>query len=263
MSDGHVEETNLAGRSGVYFDAAASAALPEPCPHCVEHMAGLEAAIEYVFEDKRLLFKALTHSSYAHENVREGVRHNERIEYLGDAVLALVLADYLFRRFPERWEGDLTLMRSWLVSESSLAEVAQEVNLSYYLLLGSGEDISGGRERAALQADAFESLIGSIYLDGGYEAVAEVVLRLFADKLMTVDSDKERINVKNELQAKLSALPEYVVIDERGPEHMKEFEVEVRTSGTCLGSGAGSTKKEAEMRAAEAALAALEDREAL
>jgi ribonuclease-3 len=260
MSDADAEHESLAGRSGVYYDSAASAALPEPCPHCLERMAGLEEATGYTFRDKRLLFKALTHSSYAHENIHEGVRHNERIEYLGDAVLALVLSDYLFRRFPERWEGDLTLMRSWLVSESSLAEVAQTVNLSYYLLLGSGEDVSGGRERAALQADALESLIGSIYLDGGYQAVADVVLRMFTEKLKTVDTDKERINVKNELQAKLSTLPEYVVVDEWGPEHMKEFEIEVRIGGTCLGSGTGSTKKEAEMRAAEAAL---EYREAL
>jgi ribonuclease-3 len=247
--------------SRVYFDPGADAALPEPCGHCLEHMAGLEEAIGYTFTDKRLLFKALTHSSYAHENEDARVRHNERIEFLGDAVLALVLADYLFRRFPFRWEGELTLMRSWLVSESSLVDVAQQINLSYYLFLGSGEDVSGGRERSALQADALEALIGSIYLDGGYRAAADLVVHLFADKFETVDTDKWQINVKNELQARVSSLPEYCVVAERGPEHMKEFEIEVRVDGTVLGSGTGSTKKEAEMHAAEAALAALEHKE--
>jgi len=239
--------------------------MAEPCPKCLERMSGLEQELHYSFDDKRLLFKALTHSSYAHEHPRATMRHNERLEFLGDSVLGTILADYLFRNFTERWEGELTLMKSWLVSESSLASIARQVNLGYYMLLGTGEDTSGGRDRAALLADALEALIGAVYLDGGMDAATEMVMRLFGDRLHTVDMDKDRINYKNELQSVFHSRRrgglDYRVTSTHGPDHRKAFEVEVRSGGEMLGRGSGASKKEAEMSAAQDALLRLEHEE--
>jgi ribonuclease-3 len=225
-------------------------------------VADLERMVGYVFHNKGLLLKALTHSSYAHENPRARLRHNERVEFLGDAVLDLLLAEYLFRHFTERWEGELSLMRSWLASESSLADVAQSINLGGFLFLGVGEETSGGRHRAALLADGLEAVLGAIYLDADLETTRRVVLRLFADKLASVDEEKERVNYKNALQSRMSALGrgalDYRVLSTEGPEHMKRFEVMVCSKGAELGRGTGSTKKEAEMQAACAALLALD-----
>lgn len=236
----------------------AYAYLAEPCESCLERMALLERRIGYAFRSKRLLFKALTHSSYMNENPRSGMRHNERLEFLGDAVLGVILAEHLFRFFPERREGELSLMRSWLVSESNLSELAQEMDIGYYLLLGCGEDASGGRGRAALLADAFEALVGAIYLDGGFVAAGTFVLAAFAVKLRTVDEDKAQINYKNALQQeaydRFGDQPQYVVVAVSGPEHTKQFSVEVRLAGRVLAAGDGASKKEAEMNAARTAL---------
>jgi ribonuclease-3 len=235
--------------------------LCEPPEEHLNDLKRVERALGYTFGDKRLLYKALIHSSYINENQRDGIRHNERIEYLGDAVLSLILSEYLFRRYPERWEGDLSLMRSWLVSESSLASVARRIGLPEYIYLGNGEAGTGGRERSALHADALEALIGSIYLDGGCGEAARVVLNLFKEKLDKVDAEKERINSKNTLQYRLHAQyhadPEYQVVRTSGPDHMKKFEVVVQFDGKVLGHGEGYSKKEAEMNAASCALETL------
>ncbi len=238
----------------------------EPCPTCRERVRLLEQMIGYEFQHVQLLFKALTHSSYAHENSRSGVRHNERMEFLGDAVLGLVLSEHLFRVFHDRWEGELSLMKSWLVSEANLAAVAYDINLGYYLFIGTGEETSGGRMRLALLADALEALIGAVYLDGGLPAARVLVERLFADKLVTADSDKAQINYKNALQRTMHPRAQhelrYVVAAASGPEHAKQFEVEVRTRTKVLGRGTGSSKKEAEMNAARDALEHLAEEEA-
>lgn len=254
-----------------YNDAVASDAWHEyetlawPCPKCRERVRTLEQLVGYEFQHLPLLFKALTHSSYAHEQPQRGVRHNERLEFLGDAVLGLVLAEHLFRVFPERWEGELSLMRSWLVSENNLAAIAQQINLGYYLLLGHGEETTGGRTRAALLADALEALIGAVYLDGGLPAARALIERLFADKLATVDSDKLKIDYKNALQRTLHprALHDirYVVTATSGPQHQRQFVVEVQAGSHVLGRGVGCSKKEAEMNAARDALERLAEAE--
>jgi len=230
----------------------------EPCAKCRERVRMLEYMIGYQFQHVPLLFKALTHSSYAHEHPRTGIRHNERLEFLGDAVLGLVFSEHLFRTFPDRWEGELSLMKSWLVSEANLAAIASQINLGYYIFLGTGEETSGGRARPALLADALEALIGAVYLDGGLPAARILVERLFADKLATVDNDKAQINYKNALQRTMHPRAQrelrYVVAAATGPEHHKQFTVEVRAGAHVLGRGTGSSKKEAEMNAARDAL---------
>jgi ribonuclease-3 len=235
----------------------------EPCEKCRARLHALEALLQYEFDHAELLLKALTHSSYANENSRAGLRHNERVEFLGDAVLDLILADHLFHRFRDRSEGDLSLMRSWLASEVSLADVAQSIDLGLFLFLGVGEEASGGRARPALLADALEAVIGAVFLDRGFAAAQAVVLRLFKDKLEVVDEDKHRVNYKNMLQTRLAAKSrndlEYRVTNVDGPEHMKRFAVEVWSNGVCLGCGMGASKKEAEMTAACAALATLDE----
>lgn len=244
---------------------AAVHAWNEPCDKCRERVRLLEQMIGYEFQRVQLLFKALTHSSYAHENARSGLRNNERLEFLGDAVLGLVLSEHLFRVFHDRWEGELSLMKSWLVSEANLAAIAHDINLGYYMFLGTGEETSGGRSRVALLADALEALIGAVYLDGGLPAARALVERLFADKLATVDSDKAQINYKNALQRTMHPRAQhelrYVVAAATGPEHNKQFTVEVRTRTHVLGRGTGSSKKEAEMNAARDALERLADEE--
>jgi len=227
------------------------------------HLREAEEALGYRFHDKRLLCKALMHSSYVNEHPTDGVRHNERVEFLGDAVLSLILSEYLFRHYPDRWEGELSLMRSWLVSEATLARIAQSIKLPAFILLGNGEDTTGGRERTSLHADVLEALIGSVYLDGGGTEATRIILRLFKDMLRCVDEEKESINCKNALQAKLHSIyhmePEYRIIRTEGPDHMKQFDVEVRINGTVLGSGSGFSKKEAEMNAAAMALEYIEE----
>ncbi len=235
---------------------------PDPRGQSAGRLRLLEQTLGYTFTNERLLYKALTHSSYANEKTRHGLRHNERMEFLGDAVLGLVLSDCLFSRFPDRREGEMSLMKSWLVSESSLSTVAKSIELGNYLFLGSGEDAAGGRARSALLADALEALIGSVYLDGGFTPASRLVLKLFAARLETVDEDKEQINYKNALQMLMHSRgrgdPEYVLTAAKGPDHMKTFETEVRIDGSPLGRGTGPTKKEAELNAAKEALEALQ-----
>jgi len=232
--------------------------LIEPCWKCLGHLANLEKAIEYCFKDKKLLLKALTHTSYAHENVSEFIAHNERLEFLGDSALGLVIAEYLFERFPERREGKLSLMKSWLESETQLALVANEIELGSYLFLGVGEEKSSGRKRTALLADALEALIGAVYLDGGIHAAKNLILRLFENYLEEIDAEAKKINYKNLLQMKLQrkkkGIPEYFLSSSEGPDHDKQFIVEVKLGEKILGKGQGKSKKEAEMYAAEKAL---------
>lgn len=226
-----------------------------------DQLARLEERLGYRFKKRALLLEALSHSSYAHERGGGDAPSNERMEFLGDSVLGLVITRHLYGRYRRRHEGELTLMRSVLVSRDSLAGVAAEVGLGAHLFLGKGEAAGGGRERSSNLANALEAVIAAIYLDGGIEAARRVTSALFSGLLARIDSTRDRLNYKNMLQQygqeRGQGSPRYVLLSSRGPQHRKTFEVEARLGGVPLGRGAGPNKKAAEQEAARAALAAV------
>ncbi|MBQ5334913.1 MAG: ribonuclease III [Oscillospiraceae bacterium] len=214
----------------------------------------LEQAIGYPFQKPELLTEALCHSSYANET-RGALRCNERLEFLGDSVLSIVVSDHLFRstNLPE---GELTKIRASLVCEKSLFEWAKRISLGDYLLLGHGEEQSGGRERPSILADAFEAVIAAIFLDGGMEPAAKHILRFLPEQF---DRPSEAFHdYKTALQEVIQQNPEerveYVLTGEEGPDHMKQFTVEVRLNSNVIGKGMGRSKKIAEQMAAREAL---------
>lgn len=213
-------------------------------------------------EDLTLLDKALTHSSYTFENKLSPIHNNERLEFLGDAVLKLVASEYLFYRFPEYAEGEMTKIRAILISDNVLSKIAERINLGKYLKLGYHEAKAGGRKRSSTLACAFEALLGALYLDGKMKDIQEMLLRLLADEVTNIDQDATRDNCKAVLQeytqAKDGCLPEYNVIKESGPPHNKTFEVEVLINGDRYGVGKGKSKKEAQQQAARVALEKIE-----
>lgn len=216
----------------------------------------LESALGYRFKNITLLENALTHSSYANERWRDSLASNERLEFLGDSLLGMIVADYLFRTFPERPEGELTRIRADLVCETTLAQVAGRLGLGQYLLLGHGEEQGGGRMRESILADAVESLLAASYLDGGFEAVTGIVRRLIladvpAEKLRNVDY---KTKLQELVQKKKNQVIQYELIGESGPDHAKHFQVEVLINGEVVGKGTGSSKKRAEQDAAHAAI---------
>lgn len=218
--------------------------------------AALEEAVGYTFRDKRLLANALTHSSYANELRNPSVTSNERLEFLGDAVLGYLTAEYLYTRLAVP-EGDLTRLRATMVCERSLHGFAQEIGLGTALRLGRGEENTHGRERPSILADAFEALVAAICLDGGLEAARAFVLR-FADAFFAQKIDYLVDDYKTALQEIVQKSPgerlEYVLVSESGPDHDKKFVVEVHLNSNVLGTGEGHSKKEAEQRAAREAL---------
>lgn len=220
-------------------------------------MQPLESRINYKFRNSLLLAEALTHPSLAYESQKPHF-DNQRLEFLGDAVLQLVVTDELFRRFPDFPEGRLTKLRSRVVSRRALARFAMMIHLGDYVLLGKGEEATGGRKRLSTLADAFESLIGAVYLDSGMEKVRALVLRLIESDLGHMIASPEERNPKGELQERLQALhpesPVYRIIGESGPDHRRVFQAEVAWRGTVLATGKGKSKKEAEIRAAAEAL---------
>jgi len=227
----------------------------------------LEAILGYEFADKELLRLALTHPSYAHEAGRGGhpSHDNQQLEFLGDAVLGLTASEWLVRRFPQRSEGYLSKLKARLVSEAHLAEVARKLGLGEYLFLGRGEHISGGRDKPAVLADALEALIGAVYLDGGLEAARRVVERWVvpeAEELASLETECE--DYKGRLQELAQALklpqPQYRLVGTAGPEHSKEFTVEVSIGDRWVATGRGSSKKRASQQAAAALLAQLQAR---
>jgi len=183
---------------------------------------------------------------------------NERLEFLGDAVLGVVVTEYLFRQFPNASEGELTEMRSSVVSQEVLAQASRDIGLGDYLYLGEGEERTGGRERESILADALEAVIGAIYLDGGIESARQVIKYLLLDHLDSILESEISRNYKSQLleymQARGLGSPEYAVIEEVGPDHEKEFTVEVRIQGRVMGRGKGKSKKKAEQEAAQRAL---------
>ena len=219
----------------------------------------LEAAIGYRFKNITLLQNALTHSSYANERWHDSLMSNERLEFLGDSILGMVVAEYLFRNFPNRPEGELTRMRADMVCESSLARIAEQVNLGKHLLLGHGEEQGGGRNRPSILADAVESVIAASFLDGGM-AAAEGLIRRFVlcnvpvSKLKNLDY---KTSLQELVQQKKNQQLSYQLTGESGPDHDKEFFVDVLLNGAVVGKGTGSSKKRAEQDAARAAIEAL------
>jgi ribonuclease III len=218
----------------------------------------LERRLGYRFRDVGLLEHALTHKSKAHEDATGGVVDNESLEFLGDAVLGFVVADLLYREFPHFHEGQKSKAKAALVSTAALAELAQRIGLGAYLLLGRGEEKTGGRQKQALLADGCEAVIAAIYLDGGIDAAREFVLAELRDEIEHVRSPDFLRDFKSALQERLQAsgrpLPDYEVTSERGPDHDKRFHVTVRVQGEELASSEGRTKKEAEQAAARQAL---------
>ena len=225
-------------------------------------MFTLEEKLGYAFKNKALLENALQHSSYANEHRGSGMRSNERLEFLGDAVLGMVTADYLFRKHPDLPEGDLTRLRAALVCEDSLYEVAQSLELGRHLKLGRGEEQGGGRRRPSILADATESVFAAVYLDGGMEAASELIHRVLLDKGREEAVEERRRDFKTELQElvqrKSGSTLGYQLVGSTGPDHAKVFEAAVLLNGEVFSTGTGHSKKEAEQAAAGAALEKLQ-----
>ncbi|MDE3155253.1 MAG: ribonuclease III [Acidobacteriota bacterium] len=225
--------------------------------------AGLERRIDYRFRDSELLDQALTHTSRAHEEGSGATPDNESLEFLGDAILGFLVADVLFREFPDFDEGRKSKTKAALVSTTALARAAERIGLGTYLRLGRGEEKTGGRRKQALLADAFEALIAAIYLDGGIEHARAFVERELAGPFAEVrQSESFGQDFKSALQEFLQShgvpLPEYGQVGTVGPDHRKQFEVEVRVSGDAVARGTGPSKKEAEQEAARLALERLQ-----
>ncbi len=218
----------------------------------------LEKIIEYRFKNRGLLRCALTHRSVIRENSSAQLHSNERLEFLGDAVLGTVVSSFLYERFPEKNEGDLTKLKAVLVSESILSRVAKEINLGEFLDLSEEEDKAGGRERISIIADAYEALVGAVFLDGGLAVAKRVVKNQLIQRYWELITDEEHFNYKGELLEYLQSfgwgMPKYEIAEEAGPDHQKRFTVDVFAQGRKMGMGVGKSKKEAEQRAAKAAL---------
>lgn len=225
-------------------------------------MKNLEDRLGYHFKDPTLLQTALTHSSYANENRGRGIECNERLEFLGDSVLGMVVADNLYRTRTDWPEGELTRFRASLVCEENLDNVAKELDLGSYLLLGKGEEAGGGRKRNSVIADAVEAVIAAIYLDGGLDEARRVITALILDH--AEDHDPANRDYKTALQEmvqrKNGMVLAYRLLGSEGPDHAKTFFMEVLLNGESIGTGSGHSKKEAEQMAAKAGIQTLEDR---
>lgn len=219
-------------------------------------MKGFESQIQYEYQDKKLMKEALTHSSYVNEG-RKNIRNNQRLEFLGDSVLSIVVSQYLFEHYTHLPEGELTKLRASLVCEKSLHGFARQIDLGSYLMLGKGEEMTGGRERVSILADAFEAVIASIYLDTGLESARKFVLRFMPDHLdvkkVTHISDYKTA-LQEIIQKNREEKIEYVTVEEKGPDHNKCFTVEVHLNSNVIGTGEGKSKKQAEQFAAKEAL---------
>ena len=228
----------------------------------------LEARLGYSFTDSQLLERALTHTSFAYENksaiTGEASEDYEALEFLGDAILSFLISDYLLRALPSQNEGALSKIRSFLVSTNQLASLSRELDLGAFLRLGRGEEKTGGRHKKALLADLFESLIAAIFLDGGLEPTRRFVLSRFQSRLENIQEEqldfKDRKSLLQErLHSRGLSEPDYRVIDELGPDHKKEFVVEVYIQDRFLARASGGSKKEAQQRAADKALERLDE----
>ena len=216
----------------------------------------LETAIGYRFRNITLLQNALAHSSYANERWHNSLMSNERLEFLGDSILGMLVADHLYRNFPDRPEGELTRMRADMVCERALAQIAQRIGLGEHLLLGKGEEQSGGRSRDSILADAVESVIAACYLDGGMDAAKQFVQKFVLEQMSiaSVNNKDYKTALQERVQQKRNQVLAYALVGESGPDHDKHFEVELTLNGEVIGRGVGSSKKRAEQDAARVAL---------
>lgn len=226
-------------------------------------MKTLEEKIGYTFRDRTLLENALTHSSYANEHREKGMPSNERLEFLGDSILGLVVADHLYRNRPDLPEGDLTRIRAALVCEGSLVEVAKSLDLGSYLKLGRGEESGGGRKRPSIQADAVEAMLAAVYLDGGIGQTRKLIhdLILNQEREKIANGRDFKTTLQELVQRESGQVLSYRLTGESGPDHAKVFRMDVLLNGTAIGSGEGRSKKEAEQAAAKAAVCKLERKE--
>ena len=216
----------------------------------------LETAIGYRFHNIQLLQNALAHSSYANERWHNSLLSNERLEFLGDSVLGMLVADYLYHTFPNRPEGELTRMRADMVCEKTLAAAANRIGIGAHLLLGHGEEQGGGRSRDSILADAMESVIAACFLDGGLEAAHKIVQQfiLVEVPVTKMHNADYKTTLQELVQQKKNQVLTYALVGESGPDHDKKFDVEVKLNGKVVGSGSGSSKKRAEQMAARAAI---------
>lgn len=218
-------------------------------------LADFERNLGYTFKDKRLLQNALTHSSYANEHKKEGMGSNERLEFLGDAILGLVVAEHLFSANPDKPEGELTKLRADLVCEKNLAHVAMELGLGNVLRLGHGESHGGGSHRPSMLADAVEAVLAASYLDGGMEVPRDIIHRLILQKKPVAAGNGDyKTRFQELVQRQKDQVISYALVGESGPDHDKTFTVEVSVNGTVAGTGTGSSKKRAEQDAAHCAM---------
>ena len=214
----------------------------------------LEKKIGYGFKSLELLNQSLRHKSYVHENVDAVGQDNERLEFLGDAVLDLVIGHLIMDRYPDYPEGSLSRLRASVVNETGLARIAGDLSLGSYLLLGKGEEMSRGREKSSILSSSLEALLAAVYLDGGYKKAFKVISLLFSMPLVLAEKESFYQDYKTKLQElsqdTLQATPRYVLAKQYGPDHKKVFGVKVQIQGKVVGSGSGKSKKEAEQRAA-------------
>lgn len=222
--------------------------------------------IGYTFSQPRLLEEALTHKSHVNETRQKDRKHNERLEFLGDAVLTLIMSEHLALMFPDSPEGELSKMKARLVSEASLARAARRIELGGLLRLGRGEELTQGREKPSLLANALEAILAAIYLDGGLEAARTFILRTFAPELQDPREQEGpagmqdyKTQLQEWCQKQFETLPQYVTVRESGPDHQKTFEVHLMIQGDVRGIGIGRSKKEAEQMAAKEALKQLQE----
>ncbi|WP_425448962.1 ribonuclease III [Dethiothermospora halolimnae] len=231
------------------------------CEGRLEKLYKFQEKSNYKFNNINLLNRALTHSSYANEHKKHRILYNERLEFLGDSVLGVVVSDYIFDKYPGYPEGELTKLRATVVCEPTLAFVAKKLSLGDYLLLGKGEESTGGRTRVSILADAFEAVIGAIYLDGQLKSARDFVLNNLTNIIDDAVKGKIFIDYKTELQEVVQKVTKnkiaYEVVDEKGPDHNKIFYVNVKVGNKTLGEGMGKSKKEAEQSAAKSALGTL------
>ena len=220
-----------------------------------ENLSSLESSIGYTFKKKSLLKEALTHKSFSHEQQKIQIVFNERMEFLGDSVLELVMSEYLYCTYKDYTEADLSKIKAYAVQESTLADIAQSLDIGVYLKLGKGEELTGGRRKPSLLANAYEALLAAIYLDGGYKKAKYFVLTFLIPKVEDLAINNFLFDFKTKfqevVQAQFGILPKYVTHKEEGPEHKKIFEVKVFINDDYYGSGKGKTKKAAAQKAAE------------
>lgn len=222
-----------------------------------ESIANFKKRLHLSIKDDFLLSRALTHRSFLNEN-RDALEDNERLEFFGDSILSFIVAEWIYNKFPDKPEGSLTRLRSAIVYTEQLAEFAKVIDLGKAIRLGNGEVLAGGRERSAILCDAFEALIGAIYLDSGLEAVKELVYPLISESideiLLNHQDEDTKSNLQEWAQANGFGSPNYVKLNEMGPDHAKTFEMEVVVNGQIYGRGIGTSKQTAEKDAAKNAL---------